>query len=71
MAERIDAWRMRRIFNLSPPILFSGIHVGAISDDWRYAQVALRRAATAEGGRHLHWFQTEIRDADHEVVARV
>jgi hypothetical protein len=25
----------------------------------------------AEGGRHLHWFQPEIRDADHEVEARI
>ena len=33
---------MRRIFNLWPPFLFSGIRVGAISDDWRHAQVELR-----------------------------
>ena len=29
------------------------------------------REATAEGGKHLHWFETEIRDGDHEVVARI
>ena len=137
----INARRMRRILNLWPPFLFSGIRVDAISDDWRHAQVELRerwynrnyvgthfggslfamtdpfwmilvlqclgrdyivwdqaaeiefvkpgrgtvharfdvddasletiRAATAGGGKHLHWFETEIRDADHEVVARI
>lgn len=140
-ASTINARRMRRIFNLWPPFLFSGIRVGAISDDWRHAQVELRerwynrnyvgthfggslfamtdpfwmilvmeclgrdyivwdqaaeiafvkpgrgtvharfdvddasldaiRAATAEGGKHLHWFETEIRDVHHEVVARI
>ena len=34
---------MRRIFNLWPPFLFSGIHVSAIGDDWRHAQVELRQ----------------------------
>ena len=29
------------------------------------------REATATGGKHLHWFETEIRDADHEVVAHI
>ena len=132
---------MRRIFNLWPPFLFSGIRVGAIGDDWRHAQVELRqrwynrnyvgthfggslfamtdpfwmilvmeclgrdyivwdqaaeiefvkpgrgtvharfdvddasleviRAATAAGGKHLQWFETEIRDAHHDVVARI
>ena len=132
---------MRRIFNLSPPILFSGIHVGAISDDWRHAQVELRqrwynrnyvgthfggslfamtdpfwmillmnrlgadhrvwdqaaeirfekpgrgtviaeftlddavvdaiRAAAAGGDKVLHWFETDVRDAAGDVVARV
>ena len=28
------------------------------------------RAATADGGKHLHWFETEIIDANGEVVAR-
>jgi acyl-coenzyme A thioesterase PaaI-like protein len=28
------------------------------------------RAATADGRKHLHWFETEIIDADGEVVAR-
>lgn len=28
------------------------------------------RAATADGGKYLHWFETEIIDADGEVVAR-
>jgi acyl-coenzyme A thioesterase PaaI-like protein len=41
-ASTINARRMRRIFNLWPPFLFSGIRVGAISDDWRHAQVELR-----------------------------
>ena len=29
------------------------------------------RAATADGEKHLRWFETEIVDADGEVVARV
>jgi hypothetical protein len=65
----MDARSMRRIFKLWPPFL-SGIHVGAIGDDWRREQVELRRAATGEGAKHLHWSQTGIRDADHGVVAR-
>jgi acyl-coenzyme A thioesterase PaaI-like protein len=138
---KITARRMRRIFNLWPPFLFSGIHVTAIGEDWRHARVELRqrwynrnyvgthfggslfamtdpfwmilvmeslgrdyivwdqaaeiefvkpgrgtvqacfdldeasleriRAATASGDKHLQWFGTEIRDADHDVVARV
>src|SRR6478672_6984712 len=34
--------RLRRIMNLWPPFLFSGIHVEAIADDWRYARVRLK-----------------------------
>ena len=29
------------------------------------------REATAAGNKHLHWFETEIRDAHHELVARI
>ena len=29
------------------------------------------RAATAGGGKYLHWFSNEVLDADGEVVARV
>ena len=29
------------------------------------------RAATAGGGKHLHWFETDVVDGDGEVVARV
>lgn len=29
------------------------------------------RNATAEGGKYLHWFANEVRNADGEVVARV
>jgi hypothetical protein len=29
------------------------------------------RSATAAGGKHLQWFETEIRDAHHDVVARI
>jgi len=34
--------RLRRIMNLWPPFLFSGIRVEAIADDWRYARVRLK-----------------------------
>ena len=33
---------LRRIMNLWPPFLFSGIRVQAIADDWRYARVRLK-----------------------------
>jgi acyl-coenzyme A thioesterase PaaI-like protein len=33
---------LRRILNIWPPFLFSGIHVEALSDDWRYARVRLK-----------------------------
>ncbi len=35
--------RLRRVINLWPPFLFSGIRVLAIGDDWRSARVVLRR----------------------------
>jgi len=34
--------RLRRVMNLWPPFLFSGIRVEAISADWRYARVRLK-----------------------------
>ncbi len=33
---------LRRVFNLWPPFLFAGIHVVAIGQDWRSAEVELR-----------------------------
>ncbi len=33
---------LRRVFNLWPPFLFAGIHVVAIGEDWRSAEVELR-----------------------------
>jgi acyl-coenzyme A thioesterase PaaI-like protein len=33
---------IRHILNLWPPFLFSGIHVAAVSDDYRHARVELR-----------------------------
>jgi len=132
---------LRRILNLWPPFLFSGIHVTAIARDWRSARVELRsrpwnrnyvgvhfggnlfamadpfwmllamhalgndyivwdqagsieflkpgrgtvqarfdlddgvldqlRAATAEGKKYLHWFETDVVDEAGDVVARV
>ncbi|MBO9830086.1 DUF4442 domain-containing protein [Xanthomonas sp. A2111] len=126
--------------NLWPPFLFAGIHVTALSDDYRHARVELRmrpwnrnyvgthfggslfamtdpfwmlltmqnlgrdyyvwdkagsiefvrpgrgtvsarfdldqalldelRAATASGDKHLRWFETDVVDAQGEVVAR-
>jgi len=39
----MNASRVRRIMNLWPPFLFSGIRVLAIGADWRSARVVLRR----------------------------
>ena len=33
---------LRRLLNLWPPYLFTGVRVRAIADDWRHAEVALR-----------------------------
>ena len=38
-----SAGALRRVLNLYPPLLFAGIRVLAISDDWRSARVVLRR----------------------------
>jgi acyl-coenzyme A thioesterase PaaI-like protein len=141
MARKVSARTLRRVLNIWPPFLFSGIRVRELADDWRHARVELRehwynrnfvgthfggslfamtdpfwmimtlqalgdgyivwdqageiefvkpgrgtvvaefrlddavldgiRAATANGDKHLHWFETEIRDQDHAVVARL
>jgi acyl-coenzyme A thioesterase PaaI-like protein len=137
----LNARALRRILNLWPPFLFSGIHVAGIADDWRHARVELRmrpwnrnyvgthfggslfamtdpfwmvlamhalgrdyivwdkageiefikpgrgtvsarfdlddgaldaiRSATAEGDKHLRWFESDIVDAAGDPVARV
>ncbi len=41
-----SARAVRRVMNLWPPFLFSGIRVLEITPDWRYARVVLRR----------HWY---------------
>ena len=41
-----SARALRRILNLWPPFLFSGIRVLELSDDWRHARVVLKR----------HWY---------------
>jgi len=33
---------LRHIFNVSPPFLFSGVHVTDMADDWSFARVELR-----------------------------
>jgi acyl-coenzyme A thioesterase PaaI-like protein len=141
MAKAIGARTLRRVMNLWPPFLFSGVHVRRIADDWRSAEVHLRsrpwnrnyvgvhfggnlfsmtdpfwmlltlnalgsdyivwdkageiefvkpgrstvvahfrlddaaldeiRAATADGDKHLRWMQTEVIDAQGDIVARV
>jgi acyl-coenzyme A thioesterase PaaI-like protein len=141
MARRVSARTLRRVLNIWPPFLFSGIRVRELANDWRHARVELRehwynrnfvgthfggslfamtdpfwmimtlqalgdgyivwdqageiefvkpgrgtvvaefrlddgvldeiRAATASGDKHLHWFETEIRDQGHEVIARL
>lgn len=38
----MKASTLRRILNVWPPFLFSGIHVVEIDDDWRHAHVQLR-----------------------------
>lgn len=35
------------------------------------AALAVIRDATADGGKHLHWFTTDVLDASGELVARV
>jgi len=137
----LNARALRRLFNVWPPFLFSGIHVADIADDWRHARVELRmrpwnrnyvgthfggslfamtdpfwmvmamhalgpayivwdkageiefikpgrgtvsarfdlddgaldaiRTATAEGEKHLRWFETTVTDAAGDPVARV
>ncbi len=42
MAREITARRLRRMMNLWPPFLFSGIRVRTIADDWRHVEVELR-----------------------------
>ena len=137
----VSARTMRRVLNLWPPFLFTGIHVAHIGEDFRSARVELRmrpwnrnyvgthfggslfamtdpfwmllvmhrigdgyivwdkaahiefekpgrgvvvadflleepvleelRAAAAEGGKVLRWFETPVRDASGDVVATV
>lgn len=137
----MQARTLRHVLNLWPPFLFAGIHVTALSADWRHATVELRmrpwnrnyvgthfggslfamtdpfwmllalhalgrdyivwdqagsiefvrpgrgrvrarfdlddatlaalRAATAGGGKHLQWFETEVTDLQGNLVARV
>lgn len=137
----MKASTFRRLLNLWPPFLFTGIHVTAISEDFRQARVELRmrpwnrnyvrthfggslfamtdpfwmlltmkslgsdyivwdrageieflkpgrgtvhacfdldpavleefRGATEDGARSLRWFQTDVVDADGDVVAKV
>ena len=38
----MKARTLRHVLNLWPPFLFSGIHVAAVSDDYRHARVELR-----------------------------
>lgn len=141
MPRQLSARGLRRVMNLWPPYLFSGVRVRAIASDWRHAEIELRshwwnrnyvgvhfggnlfsmtdpfwmlltmnalgkdyivwdkagaidfrkpgrgtvraqfrlddamleeiRAATADGEKYLRWCETEIVDADGEVVARV
>lgn len=141
MPRALSARALRRVMNLWPPFLFSGVHVHRIADDWRSAEVHLHsrpwnrnyvgvhfggnlfsmtdpfwmlltlnvlgsdyivwdkageieflkpgkgkvvarfslddavldeiRSATATGDKHLRWMQTDVVDAQGEVVARV
>ena len=40
---KITPSRLRRLMNLWPPFLFTGIRVTAIGEDWRSARTVLRR----------------------------
>lgn len=141
MPRQLSARGLRRVMNLWPPYLFSGVRVRAIASDWRHAEIELRshwwnrnyvgvhfggnlfsmtdpfwmlltmnalgkdyivwdkagaidfrkpgrgtvrahfrlddamldeiRVATAGGDKYLRWCETEIVDADGEIVARV
>ena len=42
MPRELSARSLRRIMNLWPPYLFSGVRVRAIADDWRHAEIELR-----------------------------
>lgn len=39
---KVTPSRLRRVMNLWPPFLFSGIRVEQVSADWRYARVRLK-----------------------------
>ncbi|MDQ3289285.1 MAG: DUF4442 domain-containing protein [Pseudomonadota bacterium] len=137
----MKASTFRRVLNLWPPFLFTGIHVTRISEDFRHARVELRmrpwnrnyvgthfggslfamtdpfwmllamnvlgrdyivwdkagaiefvkpgrgtvhacfdlepevldelRSGAQDGSRRLHWFQTDVVDADGDVVASI
>ena len=41
----MKARALRHLLNLWPPFLFTGIHVAAVSDDYRHARVELRLRA--------------------------
>ena len=66
----VSARTMRRVLNLWPPFLFTGIHVARLADDYTSARVELR-AAAAGGEKVLRWFETPVRDASGDVVATV
>lgn len=42
MPLQLSARGLRRIMNLWPPYLFSGVRVRTIADDWRHAEIELR-----------------------------
>ena len=141
MARKVSARTLRRVLNVWPPFLFSGIRVRELAGDWRHARVELRehwynrnfvgthfggslfamtdpfwmllvmrsigrdyfvwdragaidflrpgrgvvhadfrlddatlediRAQTADGAKHLRWFETPVIDANGETVAKV
>ena len=42
MPRALDPRALRRVMNVWPPFLFSGVHVHRIAEDWRSAEVHLR-----------------------------
>jgi hypothetical protein len=69
-----SARTMRRVLNLWPPFLFSGIRVLEISDDWRRVRVVLRAALVQPQLRGHAFRRQPVRDDrsvldDHDAVS--
>ena len=61
------------VWDQAGEIVFAKPGRGTVVAEFRLdeAELAEIRAATAGGEKHLHWFETEIRDGQGDTVARV